>query len=263
MWRRDVLAEVGAGNLEYGLAASPLVADDLLLVATGGPALLALDRATGEPRWTALDEACSYASPVHATLNGRDQVVTVTSTRVVGLDPTDGAELWEYPWDFTGPACCEAIALDEDDLLVTSGYDQGSARIHLPADGEPEGLWRTKRLRTRFNATVVHEGHVYGFDSDLFVCVDLETGDRVWRGKRYGYGQVLRWQDLLVITTEDGDVALVRASPDAFEELGRVPAVDGMTMNVPALAHGRLLVRNDREVACFDLRAAPAGPAAE
>lgn len=257
VWRRDVLEEIGAENLEYGLAGSPLVVDDLLIVPSGGPAILAFDRTDGAQRWSALEEHCSYAAPVRATLAGRDQVVVVTSERVAGLDPEGGAVLWTYPWSFKGPACCEAFPVGAEDLLVSAGYGQGTVRIRLTAgaDGfEAEGLWRSRRLRTRFNATVVHEDHVYGFDEGMLVCLDFEDGRRVWRGERYGYGQVLRVGEHLIVTTEEGGVALVRASPERFEELGFVEAVDGMTMNVPALAHGRLLVRNDREMACFDLR---------
>ena len=112
-------------------------------------------------------------------------------------------------------------------------------------------------LNPSFNDLVVHEGFVYGFIGPSLACLDLATGDRVWRGNRYG-GQILllKEQDLLVILTEKGKLALVEASSDGFTELAHIPAIEGKTWNHPAVARDILLVRNTSEMKAFRL---PAG----
>lgn len=116
-------------------------------------------------------------------------------------------------------------------------------------------LWRNKQLKNKFTCSVLWQGHAYGLDEDILVCLDAATGERKWKDGRYGYGQVLLADGHLIILCGNGDLALVKATPERHEELARIPAIKGKTWNHPALAHGRLLVRNAIEMACFDLLA--------
>jgi outer membrane protein assembly factor BamB len=101
---------------------------------------------------------------------------------------------------------------------------------------------------------VLHGGYLYGLDESILACIDAATGDLKWKGGRYGYGQVLLAGDHLIVLTEDGELALVRATPEAHHELARFPAIEGKTWNHPVIAGGVLLVRNLREMAAFDIR---------
>jgi outer membrane protein assembly factor BamB len=101
---------------------------------------------------------------------------------------------------------------------------------------------------------VLHEGFVYGLDESILACVDGATGNLMWKGGRYGHGQVLLASGHLIVLSEDGDLALVRATPERHDELVRFPVLEGKTWNHPAMADGYLLVRNLREMAAFDLR---------
>jgi outer membrane protein assembly factor BamB len=262
VWRLDVLDTAGADNLMYGLSATPLVVGELLIVATGQPregghGLLALERETGEVVWRALDDDASYASPMLAELGGTTQVLVVTAGRVVGLEPSQGALLWEHPWEvMNGLSCSQPISLGPSRLLLSAGYGKGSAAIELESE---EGrwsvreLWRSSRMKNRFNSSVLLGGHAYGLDDGVLACIDVETGQRVWKGGRYGYGQVLLAGDHLLVLAEDGSLALVRATPEGYDERHRFTAIEGLTMNIPAAAHGRLLVRNKLEMACYEL----------
>ena len=113
-------------------------------------------------------------------------------------------------------------------------------------------------MKSAYNDFVVLDGSVYGFDKGIFCCVDAATGDRRWKGGRYGHGQVLLLADqkLLLVLGEYGEVHLLAANPDKLEELGKFQALNDKTWNHPVIAHGRLYVRNDREVACYELGAA-------
>jgi outer membrane protein assembly factor BamB len=115
-------------------------------------------------------------------------------------------------------------------------------------------VWRNTSMKNRFTSSVLHEGVIYGLDESILAAVDAATGELKWKGGRYGYGQVLLASGHLIVLTEDGDLTLVKATPDRHEELAQFPVLEGKTWNHPAMAGGYLLVRNLAEMAAFDLR---------
>jgi outer membrane protein assembly factor BamB len=147
------------------------------------------------------------------------------------------------------------------DLLLSTSDAMGgisTRRIlvsHEAGEWKAEERWTSNRLKPFFNDTVVHDGHAYGFDGRILACIDLENGERRWKGGRYGNGQLvlLRDQGLLLVLSEDGELALVRAAPDGFQELARVQAIEGKTWNHPVLVENVLFVRNGEEMAAFRL----------
>ena len=179
--------------------------------------------------------------------------------RVVGLDATTGAELWSFPWEVTnGLSITQPILLAPDRVLVSAGYGKGAQLVRL-VPGEsgvtPEVLWRSARLKTRFNEPVLVGEHVYGLDEGTLVCLAVEDGRRAWKEGDYGYGQLLAADGYLVVVDEDGAVHVLTADPEEPTELASFEGLDGgVTLNVPALAHGRLYVRSEKELVCFDLR---------
>ncbi len=110
-------------------------------------------------------------------------------------------------------------------------------------------------MKNKFNSSVLHEGHVYGLDEGILSCVDVNTGTRKWKGGRYGYGQVLLAGGNLIVMSDTGELALVKATPDQYSELAKFQALDGKTWNYPAIAGGRLLVRNATQMAAYNIAA--------
>jgi outer membrane protein assembly factor BamB len=106
-------------------------------------------------------------------------------------------------------------------------------------------------MKNKFSGAVLFEGSIYGLDEAILACVNAGTGELKWKGGRYGYGQVLLAGGNLIVTTETGDVVLVKATPESHQELARFSAVTGKTWNNPAISDGKLLVRNTTEMACF------------
>ena len=261
IWHRNILDDSQGRNLTWAMSASPLIVDDLVIVQPGGRqgwSVVAYDRHTGDVVWHALDDVQSYTSPMIVTLDGQRQILTVTASRAIGLAVEDGTLLWEYPWiTSTVPNIAQPIVIDENRIFLSAGYGHGAMVMAVVRNGTQftaEPLWRNNRMKNRFGSSVLHEGHIYGLDESILACMDADTGALRWKGGRYGHGQLLLAGEHLVVLTEDGQLVLVRATPDGHEEVGRSEALDGKTWNVPALADGLLLVRNSREMAAFDLR---------
>jgi outer membrane protein assembly factor BamB len=261
VWRTNILEEHDAPNLEWGMSASPLVVDDTVVVLPGGPdghSVAAYDRRTGRIAWTALDDPQAYAAPMLVTLGGVRQIVVLSARRLLGLSTDGQTVLWEYPWTtFSDINAAQPVVVAENRVFVSSGYGVGGAVVELtPAERgfAVREVWRNIRMKNQFSGSVFHDGYLYGLDEAILACVDAATGDLKWKGGRYGYGQVMLASGRLIVLTEDGDLALVRATPQGHDEVTRFPAIDGKTWNYPALSGGRLLIRNLQEMAAFDLR---------
>jgi len=258
LWSKNILADNGASNLTWAMSASPLIVDEKVIVqpgGRGGKSVVAYHKLTGAPIWKALDDKQAYTSPMLVTLGGRRQIITITAERAVGLVPEDGTLLWEYPWvtEYDVNAS-QPIVTGPNRFFISTGYGRGAAVVELQPTGQTfaaRTVWQNTRMKNKFNPSVLHEGHVYGLDEGILACVDVETGQQKWKGGRYGFGQLLLASGHLVVTTETGDVVLVKATPERHTELARFPAIDGKTWNVPALAGGLLFVRNTTEMACF------------
>jgi outer membrane protein assembly factor BamB len=262
VWRKNILEDNDASNLQWGMAASPLVVEGAVIVqpgGRGGRSVVAYDAKTGNRLWGALDDTAAYTSAVLATIDGQPQLLTITAKRAVGLSVADGSLLWEFPWPtYSGISATEPIVIGGNRVLVSSGYDKGSALVQLTRQGagySATEVWSSKRLKARFNGPVLHEGHIYGLDEGILTCVDVASGERKWKGGRYGYGQLLLASGHLVILTEDGDLVLVRATPEKLDERARFTAISGKTWNYPAISDGVLLVRNEEEMAAFEIGA--------
>jgi outer membrane protein assembly factor BamB len=191
------------------------------------------------------------------TLAGRRQILAVTASRLVGLDPADGALLWSHPWSVEyGINVSQPIVVGKNRVFISAGYGKGAALIELSASGRAlaaRTVWENINLKTKFNSPVYSNGFVYGLDEGILTCVNAETGERKWKGGRYGYGQVLLAGGHLIVSTDAGELALVKADPGGFTEVAKFAALEGKTWNVPAISNGRLLMRNANEMACFDL----------
>jgi outer membrane protein assembly factor BamB len=258
VWSRNAAAETGMPIPGWGFAGSPLVIDDLVIIAVSGQ-LVAYDAATGAPRWQGPTRGGGYSSPHLVTLGGTRHVVLLSGGGAMGVTPADGTLLWEHAWE-AGVSIVQPGMIDGDLLLsggdMMGGIGMRRLAISRGANGwTAESRWSTRGLKPYFNDFVVHEGHAYGFDGTILAAIDLADGTRNWKGGRYGAGQavLLAEQDLLLVVSEEGALALVSATPDKFTEVARVDALEGKTWNHPAVVGNVVLVRNGEEMAAFRL----------
>jgi len=259
VWSRNAASDTGRKVPDWGIASSPLVVGDVVIAATAG-SLAAYDAATGKPRWFGPKGGYGYSSPQLSTIDGVAQIVLVNGPGAIGVAPSDGTVLWKHEW--AGDSIVQPAVIAGGGLLIGSGSGlaakTGMLRItvaHEPGGWIVKERWTSAGLKPYFNDFVVHEGHAFGFDGSILACLDLEDGTRKWKGGRYGHGQLvlLPDQDLLLVLSEDGELALVSATPDKFTEIARVPAIEGKTWNHPVLVGDLLLVRNGQEMAAFRL----------
>ena len=258
-WSHNAASDTRVKIPIWGIASSPLVVDDVVIVATGGK-LAAYDIATGTNRWTGGGGGFSYSSPHLVRIDGVPQVLFISGPGTISVEPATGKVLWQHAWE--GGSIVQPAMTADGDLLVNAMAGNGGlgmrrlAVAHKPGGWAVDERWTSTGLKPYFNDFVVHKGHAFGFDGSILSCIDLQDGQRKWKGGRYGNGQLLLLadQDLLLVLTEEGDLALVKATPDQFTEVAKFPgALEGKTWNHPVLVGDRLLVRNDQEMAAFRL----------
>jgi outer membrane protein assembly factor BamB len=259
-WSKNILKDNGAENLQWGMSGAPLIVDDKVVVLPGGRAgksVVAYNKLTGAAVWRSLNDTQAYVSPMLMTLAGKRQIVVVTANRIVGLAVDNGSLLWESNWNTDmGINCSQPIVIDANRFFISSGYGKGAALVEITGTGNEltaRKVWENTSMKNKFNSSVVLEGNVYGLDEGILTCVDVKTGERRWKGGRYGFGQVILASGHLIVITDTGELVLVKATPDKHTELARFSAIEGKTWNYPAIAEGRLLVRNQTQMACFDL----------
>jgi outer membrane protein assembly factor BamB len=259
----DILQDNQGENIHHGVCGSPLVVDNLVIVSpTGadGICIVAYDREIGRRVWQCKSKQASYASPTVTEIDGVKQVLLHHSEGVVGCELTTGKVLWDCEWtnaERVNVSQPIVHASSPGQVFVTTAYGKGSAMFGVKRSPDEqwqvEKLWESRRMKTKFTTAVLHQGYVYGLDDGILQCVDPVKNKEMWKDGRYGHGQILLVGDLLLVQAERGDIVLVEPAPDGLRELGRIPALSSKTWNHPALAGKYLLVRNDREAACYEL----------
>jgi outer membrane protein assembly factor BamB len=256
VWWRNAASDTGAKIPGWGFSSSPLVIDDVVIIAVAGQ-LAAYDLATGDPRWFGPKGGTDYSSPHRFTIDGVTQILLMNGPGTTSVAPDNGKVLWEHKLP-AGTRIVQPALIADGDVLVSEGERHGMRLIAVArgSDGWTiQERWASIGLKPYFNDFVVHNGHAFGFDGSILSCIDLKDGTRKWKGGRYGHGQLLLLadQDLLLVLSENGELALVGANAEQFAEIARYPAIEGKTWNHPVLVDNILLVRNGQEMAAFRL----------
>ena len=271
-WVRDLFKDYGMSMEEagkavaWGRANSPLVVRQHVVIPIGGirggecVGLIAMDRETGETVWEGGRYQASYASPVLLNIDGVEQIVSVNENFVSGHDKDTGETLWEHPWEGRSDMnanVSQPMAVDESHLWLSKGYGKGSELVELTHDDnglwDVEVVWAERVMKTKFSNVAFSDGYAYGLDDGILSCVEVDTGQRMWKRGRYQYGQILLVGDYLLVMSEEGDLALVETNPDEYRELHRIKALEGQTWNTMCLYGDKLLVRNSEQAACYQL----------
>jgi outer membrane protein assembly factor BamB len=262
-WSVDILQD--NANLTWGMAGSPLVYDDLIVVAPGaqtaaarGRAVLAYDRATGQLRWSAGDHQGGYSSPVLARLGEVRQVLVFDGSGISGYDAQGKGELWRHPWPVQqGINVAQPVVIDDQHVFISSGYGVGCALLRVGlVDGKwmVNEVWKNTNLKCKFTSPVRSGPNIIGLDEGVLTAVHWMSGQRQWRSQRLGHGQVLMVGQHVLVQAEDGRLVVVPASGAASGQ-AEIKALTkgGKTWNNPAFANGRVYLRNHEEMVCYEL----------
>jgi outer membrane protein assembly factor BamB len=261
--------ELKGKEADYGMACSPLVVGENVIVIAGAPnaAVAAYNAQSGKLAWTAGDDPAGYSSPTLLKVGGQEQVVAYTGASAIGLTPQGGSLLWRFPYE-TDFNCNIATPLAVDGkVFISSGENHGSALLSLKPAGQTfdvEEAWTSQGpqsvMRNEWQTSIFLDGHLYGFDNvgsagpvTHLTCVNAATGKRVWQQARFGKGNLIAADGKLFCSTMKGELVVVRATPEKYDELGRATVI-GTTRQAPALANGLLYLRDDKEIVCLDVR---------
>ena len=256
LWTTNIFEENQAKVPPWGVSISPLVFDELVIVSAGGA--VAYHKETGEIVWTGYRTKSGYSSPLVTTLLDTEQIILFNQGLITAHEPLTGTLLWKQPWVETYAECvAQPLPISEDTLLVSTGYGAGAKLYQLSRNPAGEFdvsiIWETINLKAKFTNIIHYDGYLYGLDDGILTCVNPIDGTRQWKRGRYGHGHTLLISDVLLVTTESGDVVLVEPNPERHIEHARLAALKGKTWNTPALVGNYLLLRNDREAACYEL----------
>ena len=273
VWSADIVRDTKAEIPQWGFSSSPLISHGVVSVFAGGPnkkTVVAYRVDTGELAWPIREieqvsdkkekeeTPKSYCSTQLATFDGVEQILITTNAGLTSYDPKDGSVMWEHGWPVDQARVVQPAILGTSDILLGTGMSGGTRRLNVSHDSgewKIKELWTTKSIKPYYNDFVISGDYLYGFDNNIFMCVDLNDGKIRWRARGYGNGQVLLLaaDNLLLILTETGEVALVEAKPEQHNEIAKFKAIEGKTWNHPVVAHEKLFVRNAEEIACFAL----------
>lgn len=260
LWRRNILDDFNAPNLQWGVSTSPLVENDLLLVNVGGKgaSIVAFNKHTGEVIWKAHDDVAGYSSPIGITVDGIREIVFFCGRAVLGVSPQGGKLHWRHPWLTTSDMNIATPIFSDPYLFISSGRGTGSGlfRLRREGDGVRADLVRTSSLmQNHFNSCVLVGEYLYGFDNAILKCIRMLDGEVMWASRSVGKGSLIYAQGHLFILGEQGILGVAEATPEAYREQGRMEILEYKSWTPPALAGGKLYLRDQKQIVCLDLRA--------
>ena len=268
VWATNIVTQTKASLPDYGLSASPFIVGDKVILqpdAFDGFAVVCYDKNDGKILWHNLDLRMGYATPMLFNPGNEDQVIVCSRPYIVGLRLSDGVERWRYNWHVNNNErpITQPLLVNSNTVFMTAAYMTGCAKFEVtPSTNtaatnafEAREIWRNKNLKSKFSSPVLWQGYIYGLDEDILCCVDASTGERKWKDGRYGYGQVLLASGHLLVQCANGDLALIKAVPEQLTEVARFTALHGKSWNEPAIGGGKILLRNNAEMACYEISA--------
>ncbi len=257
IWKKDLQAEHGIKIAKHGLASSPLIIDNLLIL-NGIEVTIALDKTKeGALVWKtptgAGSQGAGYSTPVPYTAGGQTLLAVFQAEGALGLQSSDGKVLWNFPWETAWNLNIADPIVEGNRFFLSSGYNAGCVLFNV-VDNTPTEQWRNKNMDNHFNCSVLYKGHLYGFDQNVLRCLDFSDGSIKWSQQGMGKGSLMIAGDKLVILSERGKLVIAQASADAWLPMFEKEILENKCWTQPVLSHGKVYARNARgDVVCVDL----------
>lgn len=257
LWQRNIMTELKGDIPNWLYAMSPVIDGNKVILCPGGPGglLIALDKVTGKTLWQGGGtRQPGYSTPVIATINGKKQYIVFTAKDLVGIDVTNGTELWNLPWGRPSAHIPQPIVMGNS-FYITNSYGEGCGMVDITAEGA-KLRWSNKEMMSHMATPILVGGLIYGTtDPGDMICIDPQTGVTKWRQPGFEKGpEAMVDGVLLVFDGRGGDLVMVDPKPDSYRELGRFKPLGGQSWTMPVISDGKLYVRNKTTLACFDLK---------
>ena len=258
VWAKDLRKELSLKLPDWGLASSPLIFSNLLILNIGR-AGLAVEKATGKIAWSSGKEGSGYATAVPFKNQNEDCVLLFAAQALVAVQATGGKELWRHPWKTSYNVNAADPIVSGTKVFISSGYNRGCAMLDVSGP-KPKVVWESNVLRSHCNAPVLIDGFLYGLDGDVgdgaaLKCVDFNTGTTKWSEPKVGAGALMAADGKLIVLTHRGELRIVAATPEGYKPAARAQVLAGKGWTVPVLANGQILCRNDHgDVVCLDVK---------
>lgn len=261
VWSLDTQSKFAPRKGFFGAASSPLVDADRLLLNVGGSngaGIVAFQKDTGQILWTATKDDASYSAPIAATIGGARHALFFTRSGLVDLDPANGRVRFQFPWRSRSQASVNAATplVIGDLVFLSASYGTGATLLQIEND-KVKQLWSSDDALSNHYATSVYlDGYLYGYhgrqeEGPSLRCIALKTGKPQWTVDHFGAGAITLAGRNLLVTKEGGELLVAPATPKSFQPAARAQLLPPTVRSYPALAQGKLYVRNEKTLACF------------
>jgi outer membrane protein assembly factor BamB len=237
---------------EWGFASSGVILNDKIIYNVSDKGI-ALNKATGDQIWAGENKASGYSTAVIESKDNQNLAYIFDGENLRCLNADTGTVLWSYPWKTQyGVNAADPIVIGQE-IFVTGGYNHGCSLIKVEA-GQPVSVWENKNMRSQMSGPVVIDGYIYGIDDNQLVCLDWKTGEKKWQEKSVGKGSLMASDGKLIIIGEKGKLFIAKATPEKFDLIASMQAIDDYCWTMPTLANGKIYIRNAKgNMVCIDV----------
>lgn len=248
IWQKELKFKIP----EWGFAGSPVITGDKVIYNVSDKGV-ALNKTTGEIIWAGENKASGYSTAVIETKDNQTIAYLFDGDNLRCLNADTGNAIWSYPWKTQyGVNAADPIVMGQE-IFMTAGYNHGCCLIKIE-DGQPVSVWENKNMRSQMSGPVVIDGYIYGIDDNKLACLDWKNGDKKWEEKSVGKGSLTAADGKLIVIGEKGKLFIVKASPEKFDLISSMQAIDAYCWTMPTLANGKIYVRNAKgKVVCIDV----------
>ena len=265
LWDVNVIKEHAGINIKWKNSSAPLIEGDLVIVYGGGAgqSLLAFNRENGELIWKTGNEIATHATPIATTIHGVRQIIFFCNSGLVSVAPQTGKELWRQEFPFKVSTAASPVVAG-DLVYCSAGYGVGAGLYKISKNGirfSSTEVWRKKNdMFNHWSTPIYHDGHLYGmfsfkkYGNGPLQCIELSTGRIKWSEDGYGPGNVILSGNKLIALADNGELSIVEATPNQYNEMARKKVLDGKCWSTPILSNGLVLARSTKEAICIDAR---------
>ena len=262
LWKQDIIAGHDGRQIKWKNASSPIIDGDRVIVGGGGAgrSFLAFNKRDGQVAWASGDETITHATPTLVTIEGKRQAIFFTQAGLVSISPADGSEIWRVKFPFSVSTAASPVVAGNQ-VYCSAGYGVGAGLFQVNGKAEPDEIWfKANELMNHWSTPLVHDGHLYGifefkkYGKAPLQCVELATGEIKWKKPGYGPGNCIKVGEQLIVLSDTGELVIVAARPDEYQELARKDVLEGKCWSTPAYSDGKIYVRSTEEAICIDLR---------